>query len=355
MARTNSKRKAPKPKAEETTQPVPVGVASKADFEYVSKKQALKAIDELKKYLERSKVEKPKSDKKDLFEDADDASEDHDENTNLFVKFEFKKYVSNRAVLKPKIIQLTKPYLKENKDLKTCLFIRDGMVQSEADLSKIESAEIPTLKKILTLKQLKTIYKTYEKRYELLDEYDVFVTDDSILSSLPNTLGKPFYHETPKSPVAVRVAFNKTPKELSIPTLLNQIEKVLNSTAYLPPVGFELSLCVGSLNSKFTAEDLLNNINDVLKQFPKEGVVTVGLKTTKLPTLPLFYTDKLYSEEDVLENVKVDDAEVDEEDDAYTKALLELADEETVASVLGKKYKKANKKRKLQDGQAKTA
>lgn len=345
---TNSKSKV----EEAANKLTPVKESSTKGSEYVSKKQALKAIDELKKFLERSKTEKPKSDKKDLFEDADDVPEEHDEKTNLYVKFEFKKYFSNRAVLKPKLIKLTKPYLKENKELKTCLFIRDGMVQTEADLDKIESANIPTLKKILTLKQLKTIYKTYEKRYELLDEYDVFVTDDSILSSLPNTLGKPFYHETPKSPVAVRVAFNKTPKELSIPTLLNQIEKVLNSTAYLPPVGVELTLRVGSLDSKFTAEELYSNIEDVLQQFPKESLITVGLKTTKLPILPLFYTDKLYSEEDVLENVKEDeDAEADE-DDAYTKALLELADEETVASVLGKKYKKANKKRKLEDGKA---
>lgn len=355
MARTNSKRKATKQKAEEATKAAPAEIPSTDNSEYVSKKQVLKAVDELKKYLERSKAEEPKSDKKDLFEDADDASEDHDEKTNLYVKFEFKKYVSNRAVLKPKLIQLTKPYLKEKKDLKTCLFIRDGLVQSEAELSKIESAEIPTLEKILTLKQLKSIYKTYEKRYELLSEYDVFVTDDSIMPSLPNTLGKPFYDKTPKSPVAVRVTLTKAPKELSIPTLLNQIEKVLNSTAYLPPVGFELTLRVGSLDSKFTTEDLIANIYDVLKQFPKQEVVTVGLKTTQLPTLPLFYTDKLYSDEDVLENVKETEDAEDAEDDAYTKALLELADEETVASVLGKKYKKANKKRKLQDGQASTA
>lgn len=317
---------------------------------YITNSQATRAIDELKKYLERTKETGSSNGKSDLFEDADDAEEDQDERTNLYLKFEFKKYFSNRAILKPVHITLTKPFLARSNSWKTCLFIRDDLIKTEEDLAKIEAANLPTLKKILTLTQLKTIYKTYEKREELLAEYDSFVTDDAILSSLPNTLGKPFYHDTPKSPIAIRVTSTKARSELSLVTLGNQLKKVLEGTTFLPPVGVELSVRVGSLDQTFTTEELLSNIQDVAKHFSADLLVTVGLATTALPILPLFYTKKLYSAEDVAENVTEEN--VEDEDDAYTKALLELADEETVGDVLGKKFKDSRKRRKLESGEA---
>lgn len=319
---------------------------------YIANSQATKAIDELRKYLERTQETKPSSsDKKDLFEDADEVEEDAEERANLYLKFEFKKYFSNRAVLKPVHIALTKPFLGRSNNWRTCLFIRDDLIKSEEDLEKIVAANIPTLKKILTLTQLKKIYKTYEKREELLEEYDSFVTDDAILSSLPNTLGKPFYHNTPKSPIAIRVTSTKARNELSLVTLGNQLKKVLDGTTFLPPVGVELSVRVGSLDQTFTTEELLSNIQDVAKHFSADLLVTVGLSTTELPILPLFYTKKLYSDEDVAENVTEEKVDVDA-DDAYTRALLELADEETVGDVLGKKFRESRKRRKLESGEA---
>ncbi|WPK25606.1 hypothetical protein PUMCH_002927 [Australozyma saopauloensis] len=344
--------KTPAKSPKQKKQTAAVSAVTEKEFGYVSKKQATKAIDELKKYLERSKAEAPKNGKSDIFEDADE--EDHDDNTNLYLKFDFKKYFSDRAVLKPKLIALSHPYMSKGLDFKTCLFVRDNLIQNDEDLEKLESAEVPTLKKVLTLSQLKTIYKTYEKRFELLDEYDLFVADDAVFSSIPNTLGKTFYDQTSKFPRVVRLTSTKNPKVLSTTTLLNHIQKALSSSAYLPPVGTELTIRVGSLDSKFTTEQLLANIQDVLKEFPEKDLVTVGLATTQLPTLPLFYTDKIYGDQDVLENVKETEVE-EEEDDAYTKALLELADEETVAEVLGKKFRESRKRRKLADGKVSKA
>lgn len=326
-------------------------------FGYVTKSQATLAIDELKKYLERSQAEeskKAKNAKSDLFEDADDADQDHDEKKNLYVNLEFKKHQSQRAVLKPKLIQLSKPFLPKQRDLSVCLFLRDGMIKNENDLEKLESASIPNLRKVLTLNQLKKIYSYYEKREELVDEYDVFVTDDAILSSLPKILGKTFYHETAKSPIAIRPYVHKS-SELSLEQLQQQIQKVLNSTAYLVPVGTKLSLRVGSLDTQFTTEDLLENISDVLKKFEEKDLITVGLATSNLPTLPLFYTDKIYSDEDILNEAEEANAPEEVEDDAYTKALLELGDEETVGEVLGKKFRESRKRRKLDGGQISNA
>ena len=313
-------------------------VAAGRNSDHVSPKQTACAIAELQKYLERTKKEKPQNGKSDLFADADDAHEQHDDRTNIYLKFEFKKYYSDRAVLKPRLIPLTHPYLPQHKQLRTCLFVRDNLIKTENELEELEAAKVPTLAKVLTLAQLKSIYKPYDKRYELLDEYDVFVTDDAIMPSLPSTLGKPFYHETPKSPIAIALTLPRE-RQLSVPTLQSLLEMALGATTYLPPVGTALSVRVGSLDRKFTTEKVLANIADVLREFPAEKLVTVGLATADLPVLPLFYTDKLYGDEDVLEAVEVS-AEPESEVDVLKGALLELGDEEAVDEVIGKKHKK---------------
>lgn len=316
---------------------------SQKEFGYVSKSQASKALDELKKFIVRSKesAAQEKPEKADLFADEDDI----EENSDLVVKFQLKKPYTKKAQFKPKLIELTKPYKNVGGKTKTCLFLRDQFITNDEEVEKIEAAQIPTLSKILTLTQLKTIYKTFEKRRELRKEYDLFVVDDAILSSLPSTLGKIFYQNTPKFPVHIRVASTKSPKELSHQTLTNQINKVLSSTAFLPPVGTEISLPIGNLGPDFTEEELLSNIEKVLKEFPQELLVTVGLQAADSPVLPLYYADKIYDDADVLENVADKDvAEDADSEDVYTKALLELADENTVKQVLGKTLKTHKKK-----------
>lgn len=308
------------------------------DFGYVSKKQAAKALSELQKYVER--VSGTATDgKSDLF-----ADEDSDESKNLFVEVVAKKYFTSKAEFKPRLIELTKPFYRESEALKTCLFLRDHFITSEEQLQQVENADIPTLAKILTLSELKTVYQTFEKRRELYKEYDLFVVDDALLSSMPQVLGKTFYmNQANKFPVNVRVASTKAPKELSLVTLSNQVNKVLSSTAYLPPAGTTVTVQIGNLSSP--EQDLLANLNDVLKSFEADLLVTVGVRTTQSPVLPLFYTDRIYDDSDVLENAPEKKVEEDKED-AFAKALLELGDEESVAKALGGELRKIKRTKK---------
>lgn len=315
----------------------PVAASAEKEDSYVSKLQAAKAISELAKYLERT-AEAKKSEKDDLFADEDD-----DESKDLFVEFQTKKYYSERPDFKPKLISLTKPF--NNDDRKTCLFLRDNFIASEEQLEKVEEAKIPTLEKILTLTQLKTIYKQYEKRRELYGQYDVFVVDDALLSSMPAVLGLTFYNaDKSKVPVNIRVASTKVRNELSLVTLQNQIAKVLGSTVFLPPVGNTVVVKIGAINKHYTQEELVANLQDVLKQFTEDALVTVGVKTTSSPVLPLFYTSKIYEDSDVLETAPKEE-KLEDEEDAFTNGLLELADAETVTKVLGTalRTKKAKK------------
>lgn len=319
--------------------------AQSKEYGYVSKSQASKALSELRKYLEReSKTEA--TGKSNLFD-----GEDMDTSRDLFVEFETKKYYSEKPEFKPRLIELSKPFYRENEELKTCLFLRDHFITSEDQLEKVEEADIPTLDKILTLTQLKTIYQTFEKRRELYNEYDLFIVDDALLSSMPQVLGKTFYqNKIDKFPVNVRVSSTKTPKELSLVTLNNQVNKVLSSTAFLPPVGTSITVKIGSLNSQFSEPELLANLHAVLNTFDLDLLLTVGLKTLNSPVLPLFYTDKIYSDTDVLESAPEKTVEDEDEEDAYTKALLELGDEKTVAKVLGDELRKNKKKTKKSKG-----
>lgn len=314
------------------------------EFGYVSKSQAQKAVSELQKYLARQKEQS--EEKSQLFDDEDEPERD------LYVDVQTKKYISQKPEFKPRLIELAKPYLREQEELKTCLFLRDHFISNAEQLEEVENADIPTLKKILTLTQLKTIYHTFEKRRELYSEYDLFLVDEAILSSMPNVLGKTFYmNEKAKFPINIRVASTKNQNQLSLVTLNNQLNKVLSSTAYLPPVGNSVLIKIGSFNKLFSETDLLENLHNVLKTFDESLLLTIGIKTTESPVVPLYYTDKIYSDSDVLENAPEEDGEEEEEtEDFYTKALLELADEETVNKALGAELRKKKKSKKITKG-----
>lgn len=316
-------------------------LVSEKEFGYVSKSQVAKAITELRKFVERRSSDSA-SGKADLFADAD-AGTDMEP---VIIDVDFKKLYSDRAVFKPKVIELAKAYLTFNPEARTCLFIRDQFITSEAELEQIEDAKIPTLSKIVTLHQLKTIYLTQDKRQELYDEFDLFVVDDAILSSMPTVLGHDFYSKPYKFPVSIRVVSTKSPKELSIQTLTNQINKALTSTAFLPPFGTSTSMIVGALDKEFGDEALMSNVERVLNFFPSTTLRTIGLKVNGSPVLPLFYADKIYNDEDVLENVPQTNEEDDESNDVFTQGLLDLADEETVTKVLGKSLNTLRKKNK---------
>lgn len=315
----------------------PAASQKEKEYGYVSKLQAQKALSELQKYLKRQS--ESSEEKNQLFDEEEDSFKD------LFVEIDTKKYISPKPEFKPRLIELAKPFLRENEELKSCLFLRDNFITSEEQLEQLEQADIPSLKKVLTLTELKTVYRTFEKRRELYSEYDLFLVDDALLSSMPNVLGKTFYmNEKTKFPVNIRVASTKKQNELSLTTLSNQVNKVLSSVAYLPPVGNSVSIKIGSLNDLYTHADLLDNLHNVLKTFPESLLLTVGIKTEKSPVLPLFYTDKIFSESDVLENAP-EAADEEETEDVYTKALLELADEETVTKALGTELRKKNNKK----------
>lgn len=318
--------------------------ASKQDklSSIISNKITDKAISEIKGFIEREKTRKEEeesqnaSSKSQLFDD-----DDLDDST-LTLIVESKKFFSSKPQFKPKTIKLFKSI--NDKSLKSCLIIRDQLVKSDQEIEKIEEANLPTISQIIPLQSIKTEYKPFEKRRELQSTYDLFFVDDAVLNTMPNSLGKIFY-ESSKYPLPLRVTTSTNNKELSLTTLSNQLEKLLSSTSYLPPQGTTVSIKIGYINDDFTLDDLNKNINAVASSFDLNTIKSIMLKTPNSPALPLYYTDKLYDEGDILVETKKEETSNGDELSAFEKGLLELGDAETVAKIIGKKL--GEKKRKI--------
>ncbi|RLV96484.1 Proteasome-interacting protein CIC1 [Spathaspora sp. JA1] len=338
MAKTRSKSK-PSPVAKVTK----VTKAKKQQQEpepetnttLIPNKVTTKAISELVKFTTR---EQEKSTKKDsLFEE---------DPSKLYLTINTKKYLSSKPQFKPKVITL--PHSIHPTDIRICLIIRDELVKTNEQLESLET-ELTKVDQILPGTVLKKDYKNFEKRRELFNQYDLFLFDDALMNLMPSLLGKIFYKSN-KIPVPVRVVSGD--KELSLVTLKNQVNKVLTSTWYLPPMGNIVSINIGNLNEE--VEKLIDNVNKVVESFDVKTIKSFMIKTDVSPALPLYYTDNLFDEEDLAkEEDKKEDVEDEEEVDKFTsfeKGLLELGDVETVTKIIGKKLNKEQTKESKSKG-----
>ncbi|KAG2731265.1 hypothetical protein G9P44_005681 [Scheffersomyces stipitis] len=315
---------------------------STVSSEIVSSKVASKAISELSKFLKREESKSKDTKSTGLFDESDE-----DEKKNLYLQIHTKKFFSEKPQFKPKLIKLTKS-IYDQTSLKTCLIVRDQLATTTEQIEALENASLPTVSQILPLKSLKAEFKNFEKRRQFHADYDLFLVDDALLNLMPTLLGKIFYgNGSNKIPLPIRVTTSSNTKEISIVTIKNQVEKCLQSTYYLPPMGVNVSIKIGSVNSTFSEEELSQNLQDALSLFEKDTLRSVNLKTTASPSLPLFYAEKLYDEEDVVENVKA--AKTSESISgpklsAFEKGLLELGAVDDVAKIIGKKMNTKNKK-----------
>ncbi|ODV82850.1 hypothetical protein CANARDRAFT_204329 [[Candida] arabinofermentans NRRL YB-2248] len=278
------------------------------------------------------------NDKKSLFEDDEEM---------LYLQLTSVKYFNKKQSLKPKFIELNHSIYNNLEDFKICLFIKD-----DSKITDDELESIPNLSKIITAKELKGEFKSYESRRKLLNEFDLFLSDDNLITTLPKLLGKIFY-STSKLPLPIRLNKQGT-NDISITTLKNQINKILKSVYYLLPMGVNLSIKLGLLNQNI--DNLIDNLKTIFDKFNDNNQIrTIQLKLKSSPSLPIYITDKLFNDEDV---EKVDEVKEIVEPTVklskFEKGLVELAlDEEQVNSIIGNKLKKVeelkSKKRKIEE------
>ncbi|KAK5138474.1 hypothetical protein LTR08_000060 [Meristemomyces frigidus] len=149
-----------------------------------------------------------------LLADAD--AQDAEDDVPVWLVLTTKKHIVDKKRLKPGKIVLPHPYLDVNDaSLRICLITADPQRRYK-DLVTHPSFPVELGKRItrvVGLEKLKTKYKSFEARRQLIGEYDVFLADDRIITYLPNVLGKVFYKGGSKRPIPVSLEGKRQSKD----------------------------------------------------------------------------------------------------------------------------------------------
>ncbi|KAJ1944696.1 proteasome-interacting protein cic1, partial [Linderina macrospora] len=207
-----------------------------------------------------------------------------EDSTNLFageketviLQLGLKKF-NNRSRHKPYRVPLRTAIY--DADSQVCLFTKDD---SKEYAAKILALGVPQIKEVISIKKLKHDHKAYEAKRRVLTSYDLFLTDDRILNSLPKALGTKFFQRK-KLPFPVNLDAADLKKELT---------KAIGSTFYAPTTGTTSVVRVGS--TEMTPEQLAKNVECAVEaiaaRVPKgwKNVQSLHIKTGKSLALPIY-------------------------------------------------------------------
>lgn len=284
-----------------------------------------KAVSALSKW---NKDKQQESDKKDLFEEEDD-------DIPLYLSVTSNKYFTDTSVLKPRMLSLSHP-IYNLEDSRVCLFVKDDLFDADAKdkLESLKESSLKNLAEIVTVKELKTVYKSYESRRRLLSQYDIFLTDSSIANMIPKLLGKVFF-DSPKFPLTVNITDKKV---LSFEKLIRNFEKALHSVGFMLPMGINASFKLGMLGQDI--EQLKENIHTIAKYLEKFSIRLIQIKLKSSPSLPIYINKKIFSDADIIDEKTTESKEIDSEIplSIYAEGLKELGlDEEEASRLFGGK------------------
>lgn len=278
-----------------------------------------------------NKKQQETSAKKNLFDEDD-------EEIPVYLQITANKYLSKSNVLKPRMITVPHP-IHDLDDARVCIFVKDDLLDEEsaARIEILKENELKNLAQIITVKDLKTKYNAYEKRRQLLSEYDIFLTDSSIANMIPKLLGKIFF-ESSKLPLTISVTENK---KLSVDKFVKNFQKALNSIGFILPMGINMGFRLGMLGQDIN--NMKENIHAIARFLERFNIRLIQLKLTDSPSLPIYINKKIFTEDDVL---KTDDTQNDGNRlndiplSIYAEGLKELGlDEEEANQIFGRKRK----------------
>mmetsp|Transcript_1920 Transcript_1920/g.2864 ORF Transcript_1920/g.2864 Transcript_1920/m.2864 type:complete len:309 (-) Transcript_1920:1195-2121(-) len=252
-------------------------------LEHVSRDQLKICAKALLKHVKL--VEKKREEKQDLFDEVESAGDkpiEHDAAKIVQLIFTLRQTPAESfKTLKGHRVKIPNSLVRMTKDLDVCLLVKDkGEVKKWLADKPVESVQ-----KVISLKQLRTEYNTFQSRRDLMSRYDVFLADDRIVCMLPKTLGKIFYKGT-KKPVPVRLAQKGTALNLE-----KNVRTSLEST-YFYLSGSCCAMRIG--RTHFTPEQICDNaveaITTAVHFIPKrwKNVQAIHMKTGKSTALPVY-------------------------------------------------------------------
>lgn len=181
-----------------------------------------------------------------------------------------------------------------------CLIVKDPQ-RTFKDLVAASSLSA-TITKVIGISKLRAKYRTFESRRALCASHDMFLADSRIVLMLPALLGKPFYARTAKVPIPVSFEGSsaQTPARLAA-----ELRAALGSTYVHLSASASTSIRVA--RADFTPEQIAENVCAVVdalvaKKIPAgwKGVRSFHIKSPNSAALPIWLTQELYADEDVL-------------------------------------------------------
>lgn len=106
--------------------------------------------------------------------------------------------IEKNVSMKPVLIPLEHPIHAQDS---VCVIVKDPQVQFETMLENTSLTGV----EIMAISSIRKKYKTYERKRELWNAHDLFMSDERILHYLPKALGNVFFKRK-KTPVSFRIA-----------------------------------------------------------------------------------------------------------------------------------------------------
>jgi ribosome biogenesis protein UTP30 len=183
------------------------------------------------------------------------------------------------------------------------------------------------IRRVIGLSKLKAKYKSYEARRQLRAEYDIFLADERIITSLPSILGKSFYKATSKRPIPVSLTgndrFEKDDKGRKIKpknaetkegrlvgtpaTVAKEIERTLNMAlvSLSPSVTTAIQVGRADFEPKQIVENVTQVVEELLKRIVPQGwrnLRSLHIKGPETMAIPVWLASELWVDSnDVLE------------------------------------------------------
>lgn len=235
----------------------------------------------------------------------------------------------------------------------------------DASLSKEQK------KHVIGFKSLQKHYgKSFERRRQLANDYQVFLADDRIVTGLSKVLGIEFYEATKTRPISINLQGrrendrdeqgNKRQKlaeggakvvrsDIDPESAAKTISRAIGATTFPVNAGTSASVVIG--NSAMDPEKLAENIEFVVKEVTDRfitkgwrGLKSLDVKGTHTASLPIWKTSELWEDEaDVLEFEPVKPAKEKKDKKKRKRSALaeatELKEEDVPADEVAMKKK----------------
>ena len=256
----------------------------------------------------------------------DAASDDpNDDPEPVWLILTTKRHIVDQKRLKPSKISVPHALVKQGTSI--CLITADPQrAYKDAIAESSFPEDLRARIRILGVKKIRQRYKSFESRRQLVAEYDTFLADDRVITSLPSLLGKTLF-ESSKRPIPVDLKDEKQqqvakkgakprvvePRATNSKAMANQIEKALRSARIHLSPSVTTAVHVGY--SHFSADQLQQNIEAVVEgmqqKFVPQGwrnIRAIHIKGPNTVALPLWSSNQLWiDEDDVLEEKEAEE------------------------------------------------